>query len=305
MIRPLTLADTIRTVVLRGPDWAVRPTGATVGGQRLFSPAAFLWERVRVRRRGAAWVSVKRVKTSGLVSARPWSGPTAWLVDHLVTPQRDEKPCYELLETAAAHAGRHGAQRVFIHLPDEWRHVEMLRHSGFVPCTQVCLLTLPGRSPLLGVEPMRSFRPRVPADDHSMFRLYNATTPADARSGIGVTLQQWKDAQEPRRKGTRELVLEQGDGVKAWIRLDYYRKWATVYLAIPPDFEGDLKSLVALALAEAGPRSIWWEVPESQGALRLLLERVGFEVAGSYRLMVKPLAVRVKEPALAAAPTSG
>ena len=305
MIRPLTLADTIRIAVLRGPDWAVRPTWSAVGGQRFFSPGAFLWERVRVRRRGAAWVSLKRMKTSGLVSARPRSGPTAWLVDHLVTLQQDEKPCYELLETVAAHAGRHGAQRLFIHLPDEWRHVEMLRHSGFVPCTQVCLFTLPGRSPLLGVEPMRDFRPRLPADDHSIFRLYNATTPVGARSGIGVTLQEWKDAQEPPRKGTRELVLEQGGGVKAWLRLDYYRKWATVYLTIHPDWEGDLKSLVALALAEADSRSIWWEVPESQAALRLLLERVGFEVAGSYRLMVKSLAVRVKEPALATAPTSG
>ena len=305
MIRPLTLADTIRIAVLRGPDWAIRPTGAAIDGQRLFSPAAFLWERVRVRRRGAAWVSMKRVRTSGLVSARPRSGPTAWLVDHLVTPQRDEKPCYELLETVASYAGRHGAQRLFIHLPDEWRHVEMLRHSGFVPCTQVCLLTLPGRSPLLGVDPMRGFRPRVPSDDHSIFRLHNATTPADARSGIGVTLQQWKDAQEPPRKGTRDLVLEQEGEVKAWVRLDHYRKWATVYLTIYPDWEGDLKSLVSLALAEAGSRNIWWEVLESQGALRLLLERVGFEVAGSYRLMVKSLAVRVKEPALAAAPTSG
>ncbi len=305
MIRPLTIADAIRIAALREPDWAVRPMGAAVEGRHLFSPAHFLWGHLRARPRGSAWIDTKGMKASSLASARPRSGPTAWIVDHLVTSQGDEVPCCALLETAAVHAARQGAERLFLQLPDERHMVETVRHSGFVPCTQVLLLTLVGRTPLLSTEPAQGLRRRTPQDDHPLFRLYNATTPASVRSGIGVTLQQWKDAQEPRWKGTRELVLEEGDGVKGWLRLDQHRRWATVRLSVQPDWGGDLRSLVALVLKENGTRSVWWEIPESQEGLRLVLERVGFEVAGSYQLMVKSMVARVKEPVLVAAPTSG
>lgn len=305
MTRPITVFDTIRIAALGGPDWAINPWGAAWGGHRLFSPAGFLWEYLRTRPRGAAWVAGKGIKASGLASARPRSGPTAWIVDHLVTPRHDEGPCCELLEKAAVHAGRRGAERLFLQLLDDDQLVEMVRPSGFVPCAQVLLLTLPGQSPLLDMAPVSGLRKREPSDDLPLFRLYNATTPADARSGIGVTLEQWKDAQEPRQRGTQELVLEERDGLKGWLRLDVHRMWTTVRLSVQPGWEGDITSLVALAQQESGARILWWEVPESDGGLRLVLERVGFEATGSYRLMVKFLAVRVKKPVLATAPTSG
>jgi len=276
--------------------------GTSTSPKTVFPVKAPIANWVSVKR---GWVSVKRGRINGLVAARPCSGPTAWIVEHLVTPHRDEEPCSELLERAAAYAERHGAQRLFLPIPNEWHLMGMVRHSGFVPCTQLLLLTLPGRSPLLGVEPKDGFRPRIVNDDYRVFRLYNATTPAEVRLSIGMTLQQWQDAQEPQRKGTRELVLEQGDGMKGWVRLDHHGKWTKVRVTIDTDWEADPRALVAFVLAETGSRSVWWEVPEYQGILRLLLERVGFEVAGSYRLMVKLLAARVREPSLAPAPTAG
>ena len=98
------------------------------------------------------------------------------------------------------------------------------------------------------------------------------------------------------------MVLEQGDGVKGWIRLDHHRKWTKVCLVIHPEWEGDPRTIVAFALAQKPSRAIWFEVPEYQGILRLLLERAGFEVAGSYQLVVKSLAARVTEPSLAPVP---
>jgi len=226
------------------------------------------------------------------------------MVDHLVTPLWDEEPCCDLLERAAGHAGRRGAEQLFLYLPDEWRLLATVRHSGFIARTQVFLLTLPGRSPLLGVEPIQGLRPRVSGDDYPLFRLYNSTTPGEARFGAGLTLQQWKDAQEPRRKGTRELVLEQGGAVVGCVRLDRFRTWIKVRLTIHPEWGRDPGTFVAFILAEKGSRAVCFEVPEYQGALRLLLERVGFEVVGSYQLVVKSLAARVTEPSLAPAPTA-
>ena len=305
MIRSLGIADAARVIVLGGPDWAAPFARTGVGGPASFSPAPFLWDRIQLRRKSVAWVSLAERSINGLVSARACSGPTAWIVEHLVTPKRDAGPCSELLERVAAHAGRRGAQRLFLHLPDELHVLEIGRHSGFTPCTQGFLLTLPGRSPLLGVEPLAGFRRRVASDDHPLFRLYNAATPNEVRSGMGMTLQQWKDAQEPRRKGTREMVLEQEGEIIGWARLDNHGKWTEVRAAVHPDGQVNLGGLVSFVLAETGSHRILWQVPEYQSTLRLLLERVGFEVAESYRLMFKSLAARVKEPALAPAPTSG
>ncbi len=305
MIRSITVANAIRIASLGGPDWAINPWGAAWGGRRLFSPARFLLEYLRARPRGAAWVAGKGLKASGLASAKPRSGPTAWIVDHLVTPRYDASPCCELLEKAAIHAGRRGADRLFLQLLDDGQLVDMVRSSGFVPCARVLLFTLSGQGPLLDMTPVSGLRKREPSDDLPLFRLYTATTPADVRSGIGLTLEQWKDSQEPLRRGTQELVLEEGDGVKGWLRLDLHRRWATVRLSIQPGWDGDITSLVALAQKKSGQRVLWWEVPESDGTLRLALERVGFDATVSYQLLVKFLAVRVKEPVLANAPTSG
>jgi len=271
----------------------------------LFSPSALMWDRVRLRRNGAAWVSAKGIKAESLISVRRCSGPTAWMVDHLVTPAREKGPCCELLEAAASHAGRHGAERIFLRLPNTWHLLETARYSGFLPCMLVFLLTLPGRGLPLGVEPLESLRPRIPSDDHLLFRLYNAATPPGVRSGIGITLQQWKDAQEPQTRGTRELVVQEADTIKAWLRFDQHRRWTAVRLTVHPDWTSDFRPLIAAVLALKGARALCWEVPETHSALRLLLERLGFETAGTYRLMVKPLAARVKRPAMAVVPTSG
>lgn len=305
MIRSLHLIDAVRIAALKGPDWAIGYAPANLGGQRFFSPPAFLWERVRRSRQRSAWASVEKGRISGLAAAGPCAGPTAWMVDHLVTPKGDDELCGNLLERAAAYAGRKGAETLFLRLPDEWHLVDIARHSGFLARAQVFVLTLPGRSPLLGVEPLQGLRSRTPADDHPLFRLYNATTPAEARGIMGMTLQQWKDAQEPRSRGTQELLLEQGDNIKAWVRLDHRQKLSRVRLIIHHEWQDEALPLVAFIVREVGPRTILWEVPEYQAGLRLLLERVGFETARSYRLMVKSLAVRVTKPSLAPAPTPG
>jgi len=305
MIRSLGLVEAARIVTLGGLDWAAPFAVSGVCGRVSFSPVQFLWDRVRLRRKSVAWVSLGKESINGLVSARVCSGATAWIVEHLVTPQWDEELCSKLLERVAVYAGRRGAQRLFLYLPDELNILEIGRQSGFTPCIQGVFLTLHGRSALLGVQPLAGFRHRVASDEHSLFRLYNATTPNEIRAGMGMTLQQWKDARKPIRQGTRELVLEHEGEIKGWVRLDKHGKWTEVRAAVHPDGQVDLGGLASVVLAEMGSRPILWQVPEYQSTLRLLLERVGFEVAESYRLMFKSVAVRVEDPALTPAPISG
>jgi hypothetical protein len=210
----------------------------------------------------------------------------------------------ELLEAASAYAGRRGAERLFLKLPDEWDIQKLASLSGFIPSYQTLLLTLPGRSPLYKEEPLLNTRLRRPADDHALFRLHNACTPAEVRHKTGMTLHQWKDAEEPATRRTRELVLEPEGDPAAWLRLDYHQGWTKVRTLTLPNAAVDMPSLVAYAVKAGKRRGILWEVPEYQADLHLLLERMGFEVSGCYRLMVKSLAPMVKKPAWAPAPTS-
>ncbi|MEE8442900.1 MAG: hypothetical protein V3S37_04050, partial [Dehalococcoidia bacterium] len=85
MIRPLNLVDAARIAALGGFDWAVTPTWPASGNLSSFSSGAFLWDRLQPRHGNAAWISTKGIKTVGLVSVRRCSGPTAWMVKHLVT----------------------------------------------------------------------------------------------------------------------------------------------------------------------------------------------------------------------------
>ncbi|MBI4200557.1 MAG: hypothetical protein HY535_08825 [Chloroflexi bacterium] len=300
MIRPLMLADVFRLLGVKGQEWATTPQTLFSQSYR-FSVRGFLLGRPWLRRRGGSWIAVKGRRVQGVVSARPTAGPSSWLVDHLVTLEGDGAYCGELLDAVALKASRCGAERLFLHPPDNWHLGEIVRHSGFSLCTTVLAFTLPGRRALLGMEPPPGFRPRLPADDHSLFRLYNAATPAGIRSAMGVTLQQWKDAQEPSGRRTREVVVEHQGAVKAWGRLDRASRWVRVRTVLHPDWSGDQAQVVALVLQEAGPRPVLWDVPAYQPELRTILERTGFELVGSYHVMVRPLAALLRRPSLAPA----
>ena len=303
MIRSLTLADMVRLVSLRDSEWVVRRgrvpealSPSASGGLPSFALPAFLLDRFVEHRRENIFGSIDGGRITGLASACRRAGSTSWGVCQLVAVHGDEQSCGELLETLGGHAGEHGAERLFLLLPDEGRLVDMGRKSGFSPCTSFTVFALVGREALVEAAPLQRHRPRLSGDDHALYRIYNATTPSEVRETAGLTLQQWADAQEPRSKRTRELVVEE-EGIRAWVRLDPRRKYVRVQSMIDPLWRGDLRSLVALVLDQAGSRGVLWEVPAYQESLRLTLERVGFQMSGTYRLMVKLLVAQIKEPA--------
>ena len=206
-----------------------------------------------------------------------------------------------LLGKVAAEAGRRGAERVLLNIPDEWNIMDSASRSGFRPSMEVRVLTLSGRAALIGEEFQTGFRPRMPDDDVPLFDLYRHVTPPEARFAMGLTMSQWKDSQEPYGRGTVEHVLDGKDGIAAWVRLDRGRRSVCVRLTVDPSWNGDPRSLIAFVLEETGSRSIWWEILGHQESLGNLLEQIGLETAGVYHLMVKAMAVRLEVPEIAPA----
>ena len=55
-------------------------------------------------------------------------------------------------------------------------------------------------------------RPMEPSDDHGLFRLYNAATPAPVRSLVAMTFDQWRACREQRGgQGIGKLAAGDGD----------------------------------------------------------------------------------------------
>ncbi|MFN8556242.1 MAG: hypothetical protein U0531_02455 [Dehalococcoidia bacterium] len=80
-------------------------------------------------------------------------------------------------------------------------------------------------------------RGRERADDHALYRLYNAATPAATRMIEALSLSEWLGAAEPRSgsQGAADLVLDIGGGeVGAWVRTARSRVAARLDLLIAP-----------------------------------------------------------------------
>ncbi|MBI4198294.1 MAG: hypothetical protein HY533_04210, partial [Chloroflexi bacterium] len=165
MIRTLGLIDAFRVAAVSTPDIAAYSTYAVAGHQPALQGFAFVVAGLRSKRTSVALVALEEGKLLGMASARRASGPTAWFVDHLALPTNKDAPIGELLEAASAYAGRRGAERLFLKLPDTWDIQKLASQSGFFPSYQALLLTLPGRSPLYKEESLLNTRLRRPADD--------------------------------------------------------------------------------------------------------------------------------------------
>ena len=286
---------------MKGSNWAAQPAvAAASGGRASFSGMSFLRRHLRPSGKEVAWVATEGGRITSLVSAIPASGNTAWRIDHMVVGE-DDLAAGALLGKVAAEAGRQGAERVLLNIPDEWQIMDTASRSGFRPSTEVKVLTLSGRAALIGEESQTGFRQRAADDDVPLFDLYRRATPPEARFAMGLTMSQWKDSQEPHGRGTVEHVLDGKDGIAAWVRLDRGRRGVRVRMTVDPSWNGDPRSLIAFVLEATGSRSIWWEVLGHEESLGSLLEQIGLETAGVYHLMVKALAVHVEAREMAPA----
>ncbi|PKB65576.1 MAG: hypothetical protein BZY82_08210 [SAR202 cluster bacterium Io17-Chloro-G3] len=306
MIRHLSIKDAFKLFALRGSERIVHQSNLAKGKTRVssesenelpgFSLSTFLRGHLSGHRKDEVWVSVDQGNITGLTTARCRRGPTSWAVQELVVLPGAEERCGDLLEVAANFAEEQGAERIFVRVPDVWRLLELTRRSGFLPCVRVLTLALIGRAALLGAPSVQSYHDRCENDTEHLFRIYCETTPAKARLGMGLTLQQWLDSQESSRRDVRELVVKHDQKPVAWLRLENRREYMEVQAMIDPRWTSGSQALVLLVLKLAGRKPVLWEVPAYQESLHLTLDQVGFQVSSSCQLMVKPLAVRITEP---------
>ena len=130
-----------------------------------------------LRGHGCSWVWTQGNRSIALATARHRSGPESWELVQLVIGNANDNAIVDLLEKVVEQAAIASAQRVFIRLAADDPLTQTCRLAGFFPCFREVLYRC---RPLNdGEYASDSLRMREPADDYSLFRLYNATTPSE------------------------------------------------------------------------------------------------------------------------------
>jgi hypothetical protein len=233
-----------------------------------------------------AWISARRGRLQGLVSARRRGGRQAWEIDCLIdtTPGLDTLP--GLLACAVGEAGRAGAEKIFIRLDAASEHQSIFRAAGFAPYASEALYLKPG--PVEEDETPFAIRPMTQQDLYPAFRLYNLVQPDPRRRLEAVTFSEWQACLELRwLKGGVQLVSEDPRQMTALVRAARWPQGLLVDLLVDRSAMVGLGGLIAAAAKATGAsRGPCLALVPEQCSLSALLEERGFERQAVYTSLV-------------------
>jgi len=245
------------------------------------------------------WISTRRGKVLGLLSARPLGSRLAWEIDYLVVAGDDALAILgALVERLTAAATQSGVLRVFLRVAANSTIVDRLHAVGFMPVAGEALFEFRGESPTTPLDRSLNVRPRRRVDGFPLFRLYNGVTPTEVRRVEAATYNEWIAAQERRGKGRGVLdaVVERNGDLVAWLRAMSDCAGGRIDLLVHPDLGAPTAGLLAHTVgALPARRPIFCLVAEYTGSLTGLLEEGGFEHRGDYIRLVKRFAVPVQQ----------
>jgi hypothetical protein len=259
-----------------------------------------------------SWVAEHGGRVVGVAVARPRAGGLVWDVSHLHAEPGQDSVAADLLEQVVACAGSHAARRVFLEAPSRGRGQYVARRAAFERFTSSDLYVL---SPGFKMERTDVFeaRPRLRADEQTLFQLYMAAVPAPVRAAEAMTLEEWgalypgRKRWQPSFTGSRQqYVWELGTSIVGWLEVTFGQRSQFMELLVHPRYEDAADRLVRYALLQVSPKApVYVVAREYQPYLASALQRVGFHLAAQHELFVKLLAARVREPRLVTANVVG
>lgn len=298
MIRNLQPLDLLKLPLWRGGCMCEQSiTLERIGRADAPSPLpSIAREQIAPRRRPFVWVAESEGHVVGVAAAHPRSGLRAWEVSHLWAVPEPGGHLLDLLDQMAATAAGHGAHRVFLRLEGGSRLATAAIRAGFRAAWEETLYARNSGATGIGAEPPTgAVRPRCAADELSLFRLYCSTSPASVRSAVGLTVEEWRDAQEVGAQRVRQWVYEGEDGeVKGWA--EQWTQSAACCAAIAGRPEALAPLLSQLLAPRPGLRLQVLAADYLETHCRVL-ESNGFAAAGRYLMLVKSVTAPIREAA--------
>ena len=238
-----------------------------------------------------------------IAAFRPRSGTRSWEISHLYATPDSGDALIGLLEQAAAMSAYGGAERVFLRVEAEGDTIPMARRAGFFPCY---LERLYRRQSPVSVSRRGLFdtdahsMKRGPEHDHTLFRLYNETTPVKVRQLVGMTLDQWKDSRERSVGRRRERVVEVDGNVGSWLATSVRSGVGQVEVVLHSEYAALAPDMVDFALRSLGNvNSVVALVPDYAPLLGSYLEERGFRPEGEFAALVKSTSRMARQPVAA------
>lgn len=235
----------------------------------------------------------------GIAAARQRSGPKSWEVTHLLCADANTR-LSELLEKVAQTAASHGGERVFLRLLRNDPLADVARLSGYFPSFAEVLYkgTVRVRPASNGFR--APLRKKTPKDEYDLFRLYNASTPSEVRSVVGMTFEQWMASREQARSKPAQFVLDRDGLIRGWVQTSRWARLGHLAAVVHPDDSASLASLVDFGLERLKEtEGVYCLAPEYQVSLHKILEERGLDAVAEYAILVKHMAIRSKKEARA------
>ncbi len=318
-MQTLRISDALRCILLNapgGPNLACPREGLS---GTAYPRNTQLWrDTLSQRRHRISVVWWDGIPLGGLASARIRSGPRVWELDRLYLagatgPSPDAPgqlllgqldaglPAWaSLLERLVQAAAERGAERVFLRLPRDHSSIPAARRAGFFPSFHETVWEHEGGSsgPAAGPDLDRATPAApLPEDRFSLFQLYSAATPLPVREALGLTFDQWQDAQDPHSRRRREWTLSHNSRITGWLGLHVHHQEVQGEVLVHPDRPETLPALLALALTQPGLQR--WLVPHYQTQVMAQLQKKAFKPVADYTMLVTQVAAPVLRPGMA------
>lgn len=245
------------------------------------------------RRRPFVWVADHGGRVVGVAEGQPMAGPRAWSLRHLWADPDAHWPVAELLEQVSVAAAEHGARRVFLRLALDSSLLKAAVNAGYIAVWEETLYAHQGHAQGSAPRAEGIVRRRQPADDLALFRLFCAATPVTVRSAMGMSLEEWRDANESDLQRAQAWVHVSPDGSVTGAA-ERWRAGASGCASIQADGEA-LSVLLRRVLPSQPTRCLRILVADYQASLRSELEKSGVAPEGEYVVLVKSVAAPVRE----------
>ena len=299
MAQGLRIGDTVKRFLLSpfgGRNLAV--TRECMGGGHPSTFVPMVREGVLSFRSRCTAIAWDGPRLAGVASAKGRRGPRSWEIDILRLPNPEPTAASRVLELVVQKAGEHGARRIFLRVESGSDLENCARESGFFSSYQEILVE---GSPRLEETPDTcDFRltNALPHHQQGLFQLYCATCPVAVRQMAGITLTEWSDSREIAVGKHQELIAETWGKVAGWLDTTHHGGVFHNQIMAHPEFSGVMQYLVAQAHSSQGKHL--WLVPDYQESLLDLLLNARFGQVAIYSMLVKSIAVNIKDRSPAA-----
>lgn len=302
-IGPLALGDLPALSRLKPPwrlsvDWELTQPP----GMRMLAWRSLLPPEVS----GACTLVSHDIVLQALVQAEARPGRGKWtLMRAALAPDADPAALVPLLEAMITCAGEHGAGRLFAAADDA--AAVALRRAGFAAYADETIYQLTGgetREEVISRPPASyAIRPQRSRDVWGVHTLYAAVTPRPVQLMEGLISDDWEYPLHPwlamlSGQTEKRLVLEAEAGVCGFASLVQGQRGHRLELMVDPRYRRLAAPLLQAALEVAArwpQRPLYCPARGYQSELGAALESVGFQPLVSQTVMVREMAVRVRQ----------